>query len=130
MRLPLPTLAAVALCSAGCGHCGSSTGWRFEVLSPPVIMSPSLVASGPAPIGTVGFGTVEHRAGQTVQLVQDAACVSQTPIRPMQAAAPDCTLQEACDRIRALELQLRRSAKPEMAPMPNRVEEPKKPTEE
>lgn len=131
MRRALLAIALSALPAAGCGHCGSSTGWRFEVLSPPVVMSPSLVASGPAPIGTVGFGTIEHRGSQSVQLVQEGACVSQTPIRSMSPVNDDCaTLAQACERIRALEA-LVRQRRPEALPMPNKAPEtPKNPGEE
>lgn len=130
MRSRSIPLAALALLIGGCGHCGSSTGWRFEVLSPPVVMSPSLVASGPAPLGTVGFGTVEHRGSQSVQLVQEGPCVTQAPARrPMSSVEPDCTLQEACDRIRALEAALR-ARRPETLPMPNRLPDGEKKPEE
>lgn len=131
MRNLLPALAALALASTGCGHCGSSTGWRFEVLSPPVVMSPSIVASGPAPLGTIGMGTVAHTESQAVQLVQSGPCVTQTPIAaPVRSAAIDCaTLQEACDRIRALEAQMRAQRLKEMAPMPSK-EPAKNPSEE
>lgn len=123
MRMKLAGIAGLVLVASGCGHCGSSTGWRFEVLAPPVVMSPSIVASGPAPLGTVGLGTIQHVESQAVQLVQQGPCVTQSPAqRPVQsAAANDCrTLEEACERIRALEAQMRRNARPEMTPMPNK----------
>lgn len=127
----LPLLALALLpAAAGCGTCGTSTGWRFEVLSPPVIMSPSMVASGPAPLGSVGLGTIEHRQSQAVQLVQDAPCVTQTPIRPMAPAYPDCTLQDACQRIAALEAQIRAQQRRESLPMPRPMNDPEKKTGE
>lgn len=130
MRRVLPLLALCLMTAAGCGHCGSSTGWRFEMLSPPVVMSPSIVASGPAPLGTVGLGTVQHTESQAVQLIQQGPCVTQSVARrPAQSVAPDCqTLEEACERIRALEAAMRRAARPDMAPMPNKT--PEKPHDE
>lgn len=130
MRKTLVALTGLLLGVGGCCNHGSSTGWRFEVLAPPVIMSPSIVASGAAPIGTVGLGTVQHVESQAVQLVQQGPCVTQTPVnRPMASAAPDCTLADACARIAQLEAQIRRQARPELAPMPRAVEKPHDPEE-
>lgn len=88
-------------------------------------MSPSIVQAGPAPLGTIGLGTVQHVESQAVQLIQQGPCVTQSPVqRPVQSAAPDdcATLQEACVRIRALEAALRAQRRPEMLPMPKKEE--------
>lgn len=125
MRSRLYVAALLALSCAGCGSCGAKTGWRFEVLAPPVVMSPAIVQSGAAPLGAMGLGTFEHRGASSVQLVQQGECVTQQPFRPMQAAPADCaSLAEACDRIRALEAAMRRAARPEALPMPRRTDEP------
>ncbi len=110
--LPGAALAGLACCQAGCmSPSCSQAGWRFEYLKPPTIAQNMVVASGPAPVGLVGtsqYGTAPMSyavAPQAPPVVLQSAPAVVTAPAPMYLSPrnADCTLQDACDRIKALE---------------------------
>ncbi len=106
----------VGLAALGLGGCGilnpyKSTGWRFEVLCPPLVASPGVVSESGNALGVSSIGSVPI-AGPSRPLAA-AALPGPCDVPPMGPAAgpvlaarDPCNLDELCRRMANIEKQL------------------------
>ena len=119
------------LAVVGCGHSCTSTGWEFRVGKPPSIVTPALINQLPGPSVVAPVSAFPVSAAQTsrVEFAESLAMPRAVPVAPKSyapmtsGARPelkggpdwDCTLEEVCDRVKALEKRLF------VGPMPQRM---------
>ncbi len=120
MRVGIVSLLVVFVSGCGLLNPYKSTGWRFEVLCPPLVASPGVVSESGNALGVSSIGSVPI-AGPARPLAA-AALPGPCDVPPMSPAAgpvlaarDPCNLDELCRRMAAVE---QRMNAPQQLPKP------------
>ncbi len=122
MRVLLTAFLVAPVCGCGVLNPYKSCGFRVEFIDPPTLSAPMVVNQSGNTLGVAGVGT-----GPAVGLVRPAAGIAAPspcdppmgPVGPRMTTAngADCTLDDCCRRLEALEAKV--SARPTLPkPMP------------